>query len=132
MAGKPELVIGYFGVITCESVLVRMTESWYRAVRPRQPRTCELYADGTARCNDVPPFPTESELALFPSVGRDFFKGASLQSESKWQQKFTSSFRNGTYPAVASMDLKAAPKGDGRVVTETMSGAYNPTQLGSR
>jgi hypothetical protein len=30
------------------------------------------------------------------------------------------------------MDLKAAPKGDGRVVTETMSGAYNPTQLGSR
>ncbi|MFZ0031404.1 MAG: hypothetical protein WAK84_05995 [Candidatus Cybelea sp.] len=64
-------------------------------------------------------------MALFPLLGRDFFRGASLQSESKWQRKFTLSFRNGTYPAAASMDLKAAPKGDGRVVTGTMSGAYN-------
>ncbi len=106
-------------------VVVRMTESWYRAVRPRQPRTCELYADGTVRCNAGPPFPSESELALFPLLGRDFFKDASLQSESKWQRQFTLSFRSGTYPAAASMDLKAAPKGDGRVVTGTMSGTYD-------
>jgi len=102
-----------------------ISESWYRAVRPLQPRTCELYVDGTVQCSDGPPFPTESELVLFPLLGRDFFKGASLQSESKWERKFTMSFRKGTYPAVAEMDLKAAPKSDGRVVTGTMSGAYN-------
>ena len=106
-------------------VLVRMAESWYHTVRPRQPRTCELYADGTVRCNDGPPYPTESELVLFPLLGRDFFKGASLQGESKWKQKFSLSFRKGTYPAVSEMDLKAAPKSDGRVVTGTVSGAYN-------
>lgn len=106
-------------------VFVRMTESWYRALRPRQPRTCELYADGTVRCNDGPPFPTESELVLFPLLARDFFKDASLQGESQWERKFRFSFRQGTYPAAAEMHLKAAPKGDGRVVTGTMSGNYD-------
>ena len=106
-------------------VYVRMTESWYRAVRQRQPRTCEVYPEGTVRCNDEPPYPTESELALFPLLGRDFFKSASSQHESMWQQKFTLSFRKGTYAAAASMNLKTTPKGDARVVTGTMSGAYN-------
>lgn len=120
-------------MITCGGVLVRLTESWYRPVWPRQPRTCELYADGTVRCNDAPPFPTESELALFPLLGRDFFKGRFAAKRVEVAQKFTLSFRNGTYPAAASMDLKAAPKGDGRVVTETMSGpTTSSTQLGSR
>jgi hypothetical protein len=119
------LSVDALGAAPDGGALVRMRESWYRAVRPRQPRTCELYAEGTVRCNDGPPFPSESELALFPLLGRDFFKGASLQGESKWQQKFTLSFRNGTYPAAAAMNLKAAPKAGGRVVTGTMSGAYN-------
>lgn len=106
-------------------VLVRMTESWYLTPRPRQPRTCEVYADGTVRCDDTPPFPTESQLALFPLLGADFFSASSAQSNSTWRQKFTLSFRKGTYEAAAAMDVSTVPKGDGRVLSGTMSGAYN-------
>lgn len=119
------LSVDVLGPTPSGGVYVRMTESWYRAVRQRQPRTCEVYPEGTVRCNDEPPFPTESELALFPLLGRDFFKSASSQRESTWQQKFILSFRKGTYAAAASMNLKTTPQGDARVVTGTMSGAYN-------
>lgn len=104
---------------------VKMTESWYHALRVRQPRTCVLYAEGAVRCNDGPPYPTDSELTLFPLLGSDFFSGGSMEQPSKWTRKFSLSFRSGTYPIAAAMDLSSKPKGDGRTIVGTIVGSYD-------
>lgn len=119
------LSVDILGPSSDGGVSVSMTESWYHAPRPEQPRVCELYADGGVRCEDGPPYPTEVQEVLLPLLGRDFFDSASARDPSKWQQKFTLSFRKATYPVAASMDLKTAPQRDGRLLAGTMSGAYN-------
>jgi hypothetical protein len=111
-------------------VSVRMNESWYRALRARQPRLCEVYADGTVRCDDVPPFPTETQLALFPLLGKDFFNGASSQGTSTWQQKFQLKFAKGLYSAAALLDSRATEENDGRILTGTMTGTYKELDSG--
>ena len=104
---------------------VQMAESWYHAVRPRQPRVCSVYAAGTFHCDNGPPFPTEAELALFPLLGADFFNGSSLERPSKWRQKFSVTFEKGLYAAAASIDVTSTPQSDGRTIAGAMAGSYD-------
>jgi hypothetical protein len=104
--------------------LVQASEWWYYTLRPRQARQCEIYAAGTVRCDDTPPYPSESELVLFPLLARDFFNGGSGSGASQWHQKFTLSFAKGMYQTAASLDLNSIPQSDGRFLTVTSTGVF--------
>lgn len=103
---------------------VQVSEWWYYTLRPRQAVTCEVYAGGSVRCNDVPPYPSQVELVLFPLLARDFFSGGSSSGASSWQQKFTLSFSKGLYQTAASLDLSATPQSGGHALIVTSKGVF--------
>lgn len=102
--------------------LIRGTETYYFAPRPEQARECEIFANGNYRCDDVPPFPSDSEYVIFPLLARDFFRGASPTAASSWQQKFSYSFAKGLYQWDYALDLSAAPQADGQTLLVTSKG----------
>lgn len=104
--------------------LVQASEWWYYTLRPRQTVTCEVYAGGTVRCNDVPPYPSEVELVLFPLLARDFFTGGSASAGSSWQQKFMLTFSKGLYQTAVSLDLSATPQNGGHTEIVTSKGVF--------
>lgn len=103
--------------------LVQVGEFWYYTLRPRQTSQCEVYPSGNVRCDDVPPYPSQTELVLLPLLARDFFGGGSANGASSWQKKFTLSFSKGLYVTAASLDLSATPQG-GRILTVTSKGVF--------
>jgi hypothetical protein len=104
--------------------LVRASEWWYYTLRPNQTTTCEVYAGGSVHCDDVPPYPSQVELVLFPLLARDFFTGGSSSAASSWQQKFTLSFAKGLYQTAVSLDLSATPQSGGRALIVTSKGTF--------
>jgi hypothetical protein len=83
-------------------VLVRASDRWYYTLRPRQAAECEVYANGGVRCDNVPPYPSDSELVLLPLLAQSFSKGA---------------FRTSV-----SVDLSATPQNDGRLLVVKSKG----------
>lgn len=118
------LSVDILGIAPDGGMLVQASESWYYALRPRQTRECEVYAVGTVHCDDVPPYPSETELVLFPLLARDFFSSGSSDGPSSWQQKFALSFAKGLYVTAASMDLSATPQSGGRVLIVKSKGVF--------
>jgi hypothetical protein len=118
------LSVDILGTAPDGGMLVQASEWWYYTLRPRQSVGCEVYAGGTVRCDDVPPYPSAVELALFPLLAHDFFSGSSPNGASSWQQKFALSFAKGLYVTAASMDLSATPQNGGQVVTVTSKGLF--------
>jgi hypothetical protein len=118
------LSVDILGTAADGGILVQASEWWYYTLRPRQTRECEVYAGGTVRCDDVPPYPSEVELALFPLLARDFFSGSSPNGASSWQQKFALSFSKGLYVTAVSMDLSATPQNGGQVMIVTSKGLF--------
>jgi hypothetical protein len=105
-------------------MLVSASEWWYYTLRPRQTRGCEVYPTGSVRCDDTPPYPSESELVLFPLLADKFISNASATGASSWEQKFTLSFSKGLFVTDASMDLSAMPRGDGRLLDVKSTGVF--------
>ena len=118
------LSVDILGTAPDGGMLVQASEWWYYTLRPRQTRECEIYAGRTVRCDDVPPYPSEVELALFPLLARDFFSGSLPNGASSWQQKFELSFAKGLYVTATSMDLSATPQNGGQVVIVTSKGLF--------
>jgi hypothetical protein len=104
--------------------LVQASEWWYYTLRPRQAVTCEVYAGGSVHCDNVPPYPSQVELALFPLLARDFFTGGSSSGASSWQQKFTLTFAKGLYQTAASLDLSTSPQSNGHTLIVTSKGVF--------
>jgi hypothetical protein len=103
-------------------VLVRASDRWYYTLRPRQAAECEVYANGGVRCDNVPPYPSDSELVLLPLLAQDFFSRALLAGPSSWQQKFVASFSKGAFRTSVSVDLSATPQNDGRLLVVKSKG----------
>jgi hypothetical protein len=118
------LSVDILGTAPDGGMLVRASEWWYYTLRPRQPRQCEVYPGGAVRCDDVPPYPSESELALFPLLARDFFSGGLTETASSWERSFPLTFKNGLYVTTVSMSLSAKPQNNGGVVEVTSSGVF--------
>ena len=78
-------------------VLVRASDWWYYTLRPRQAAECEVYANGDVRCDNVPPYPSDSALVLLPLLAQNFFSAALPASPSSWQQKFAVSLSKGAF-----------------------------------
>jgi hypothetical protein len=104
--------------------LVQASEWWYYTLRPRQAVTCEVYAGGSVACEDVPPYPSQTELVLFPLLARDFFTAGSSSAASSWQQKLTLSFAKGLYQTAVSLDLSSTPQSGGRILSVTSKGVF--------
>ena len=104
--------------------LVQVSEWWYYTLRPRQAVTCEVYAGGSVRCDDVPPYPSETELVLLPLLARDFFTAGSSSGATSWQQKLTLSFAKQLYQTAVSLDLRSTPQSGGRILTVTSQGVF--------
>ena len=117
------LSVDILGTAPDGGTLVRASEWWYYTLRPRQTRECEVYASGTVHCDDVP-YPSETELVLFPLLARDFFSSGLPNGASSWQQKFALSFAKGLYVTAVSMDLSATPQNGGRVLIVTSKGVF--------
>lgn len=105
-------------------MLVQASDYWYYTLRPRQSRQCEVYASGSVRCDDVPPYPTEAQLVLLPLLARDFLPDGSSTGPSSWQRKFTLSFANGLYVTAASLDLIGTPQNGGSTLIVTSTGVF--------
>ncbi len=118
------LSVDVLGTAADGGTLVQASEWWYYTLRPRQTRACEVYATGTVRCDDAPPYPSESELVLFPLLARDFFSGASAAAPSSWQRNFELSFQKGQYVTAAAIDFSATPQSGGRDLVVTSKGFY--------
>jgi hypothetical protein len=116
--------VNVLGTAPDGGTLVQASEWWYYALRPRQAVTCEVYAGGNVRCDEVPPYPSEVELVLFPLLARDFFTSSSASAASSWQQKFTLTFSKGLYRTAASLDLSATPQQDGRTEIVMSKGVF--------
>lgn len=112
-----KLSVDVLGQAPDGGMLVRASEWWYFTLRPRQARECEIYAGGSVRCDNVPPYPSDVELTLFPLLAPDFFKSGSLTGASSWQQQFTLSLDKNLYVTQASMNLSATPQGSQLNVT---------------
>jgi hypothetical protein len=103
---------------------VQASEWWYYTLRPRQAVTCEVYAGGSVACEDVPPYPSQTELVLFPLLARDFFTAGSSSAASSWQQKLTLSFAKGLYQTAVLLDLTSTPQRGGRILSVTSKGVF--------
>src|SRR5579863_2165647 len=103
-------------------VLVRASDWWYYTLRPRQAAECEVYANADVRCDNVPPYPSESALVLLPLLAQNFFGAAQAASPSSWQQKFAVSLSKGAFKTSVSMDLSTTPQNDGRLVVVKSKG----------
>ena len=122
------LSVDILGAAPDGGTLVQASESWYYALRPRQTRECEVYAGGTVRCDDAPPYPSETELVLFPLLARNFFGEDSANPSSSWQRNFKLSVQKGLYVTDAAIDLNATPQSGGPDLVVTSKGAFQ--QLG--
>lgn len=109
--------------------LVRTSEWWYYALRPRQAVECELYPSGSVHCDTVPPYPSQSALVLLPLLARDFFKGVS-QPGSSAQLKYELSVQKQLFTTAASLKLASSPQSNGRLLNVTSEGTLQ--QLGGR
>lgn len=104
--------------------LVQASESWYYALRPRQARECEVYAGGTVSCDDAPPYPSETELVLFPLLARNFFSDGLAGGPASWQRNFKLSVQKGSYVTDAAIDLNATPQSGGPDLVVTSKGVF--------
>ncbi|HEY2477071.1 MAG TPA: hypothetical protein VGI19_19980 [Candidatus Cybelea sp.] len=117
------LSVDVVGTAPDGGTLVQASEFWYYTLRPRQTIQCEVYPGGNVRCDDVPPYPSQTELVLLPLLARNFFSVGSENGAPSWQQKFTLTFSKGLYVTAASLHLSATPLG-GRIVTVTSNGVF--------
>lgn len=124
------LSVEILGTAPDGGTLVQASESWYYALRPRQTRECEVYAGGTVRCDDAPPYPSETELVLFPLLARNFFSEDSANPPSSWQRNFKLSVQKGSYVTDAAIDLNVTPQSGGPDLVVTSKGVFQ--QLGRR
>jgi len=69
------LSVDILGTAPDGGMWVQASEWWYYTLRPRQTRQCEVFPGGSVRCDDVPPYPSETELVLFPLLASGFFGG---------------------------------------------------------
>jgi hypothetical protein len=122
------LSVDILGTAADGGTLVQASEWWYYTLRPRQSRQCEVYPGGTVRCDDAPPYPSETELVLFPLLARNFFSEGSAVGPSSWQRKFELSVQKGWYVTAAAIDLSATPQNDSSNSIVTSTGVFQ--QLG--
>jgi hypothetical protein len=118
------LSVDILGPAADGGTIVQASEWWYYTLRPRQTRECEVYAAGTVRCDDAPPYPSEAELVLFPLLARNFFDGISAGRPSSWQRNFNLSVQKGLYVTVAAITLSATPQNGGRNLVVTSKGVF--------
>jgi hypothetical protein len=118
------LSVDILGTAPDGGTLVQASENWYYALRPRQTRECEVYPNGTVRCDDAPPYPSETELVLLPLLARNFFNDGSAGHPSSWQRNFELSVQKGLYVTAAAINLTATPQGSGRNLTVTSNGVF--------
>jgi hypothetical protein len=110
------MTVDILGAAADGGLLVRASDWWYYALRPRQAVECEVYANGDVHCDNVPPYPSESALVLFPLLAQNFFSRGSPTGASSWRQEYKVAFAKGLFVSAISMNLKATPQGDGRFV----------------
>jgi hypothetical protein len=97
-------------------MLIRASEWWYYTLRPRQAVECEVHANGDVRCDQVPPYPSDSMLVLLPLLAQNFFSAGQPANPSSWQQKFAVSLSKGAFQTSVTMDLSAIPQNGGRLL----------------
>jgi hypothetical protein len=122
------LSVDILGTAPDGGTLVQASESWYYALRPRQTRECEVYAGGTVRCDDAPPYPSETELILFPLLARNFFGDGLAGQPASWQRNFKLSVQKGLYVTDAAVGLNATPQSGASDLVVTSKGVFQ--QLG--
>ncbi len=118
------MTVDILGAAPDGGMLVRASDWWYYTLRPRQAVECEVYESGDVHCDSVPPYPSDSDLVLFPLLAQNFFSRGSPASTSSWRQKFALSFAKGLYVTAVSMDLSATPQNGGRVLIVTSKGVF--------
>jgi hypothetical protein len=126
------LSVDILGAAPDGGMLVQASEMWYYTLRPRQTRQCEVYAGGTVRCDVAPPYPSETELVLFPLLARDFFSEDSTGRSSSWQRNFKLSVQKGLYVTDATIDLSATPQSGERNLTVTSKGVFKQLERPKR
>jgi hypothetical protein len=114
--------VDIFGRAPDGGVLVRASDWWYYTLRPRQAAECEVYANGDVRCENVPPYPSDSALVLLPLLAANFFSPALPGSPSSWQQKFAVSLSKGAFVTSVTLNLGATPQSDGRLLDVKSTG----------
>jgi hypothetical protein len=65
---------------------VSASDSWWNSINPRATNTCEVYDNGNVSCTQRPYTISPMQLALFPLLGRDYFKGLNATGTSTWTQ----------------------------------------------
>jgi len=116
------MYVDIFGRAPDGGVLVRASDWWYYTLRAPQQAECEVYANGDVRCDNVPPYPSDSELVLLPLLAPNFFSAASPASPSSWRQKFAVSLSKGAFLTSLTMNLSAIPQSDGRMLVVKSQG----------
>lgn len=124
------MTVDILGAAPDGGVLVRASDWWYYTLRPRQSVECEIYATGDVRCDNVPPYPSDSALVLLPMLAQNFFSPGSPASTSAWQQKYHVTFAKGLFVSAISMNLNATPENGGRFLVVKSEG--NIQQLDGR
>jgi hypothetical protein len=92
--------------------LVKGTEWYWNALRPRQTVACEVYRGGTMRCNDAPPYPSSAERVLFPLLAAGFFPPSAGGS---WKRSYSIAYRKGLFVTDASFAFRTGKTADDSV-----------------
>ena len=73
-------------------LMVTASDHWWNTVRARASNTCEVYRDGRVNCSQAPNSISPMQLTLFPTLGRDYFKGLGPSGTATWNRDFTAYF----------------------------------------
>lgn len=117
------MTVDILGAAPDGGMLVRASDWWYYTLRPRQAVECEVYESGDVHCDSVPPYPSDSDLVLFPLLAQNFFSRGSPASTSSWRQEYRVSFSRGLFVSTISMNLSANPQSDGRFLIVKSEGS---------
>jgi hypothetical protein len=87
--GTGTMTVDIAGPATNGSRVVSASDFWWNTPRARATNTCDVYPDGTMKCDQRPFAISPNQISLFSLLGRDFFDGLGAGGHGKWTQKFT-------------------------------------------
>lgn len=87
--GQGKMTVDIAGPAADGGRVVSGSDFWWNTVRARATNTCEVYPNGTMKCNKAPYGISPNQISLFSLLGRDFFDGLGSGGHGKWTQTFT-------------------------------------------
>jgi hypothetical protein len=82
--GTTTVTIG--GTAADGGTTVSGADFWWNTVRSRGTNTCEVYPNGNVSCMNRPYAISPMQLAVFPMLGKNYFKGLSAAGTGTWKR----------------------------------------------